>query len=180
MRVGISGTPGTGKTTLARRVSDMTGISHVDVSSLAKEKGWVLAHDKARQTDIVDEIRVRAHVARYADVLIDAHYAELFECDIVFVVRCPPPTLMARLLARGYSREKVKENVMSEMVDACLVAAVEAVGKDRTYEVLQAAPDAMARAVTALIQRPDPSLSVLNRRTAHYLTTRNLDLLQRC
>ena len=179
MRIGISGTPGTGKTTLATAVSALTGLPHVDVSGCAKEHGWIEARDERRQTGIIDEIAVRRHLQGYADVITDAHYAELFCCDYIFVVRCPPKQLINRLIARSYHVEKIRENVLSEMLDTCLVRAIEAVGRSRTYEVLQDEPAAMASAVAALIRSPDVKQSVRHIQSARYLTGDNLDYLQK-
>ncbi len=179
MRIGISGTPGTGKTTLAAGVSALTGMPHVDVSGCAKELGWIEARDEQRQTGIIDEIAVRRHLQEYGDVIIDAHYAELFCCDYIFVVRCPPKQLINRLTARPYHVEKIRANALSEMLDMCLVRAIEAVGKNRTYEILQDEPTVMAASVAALIRSPDVKKSVRHVQSVRYLTGENLDYLQK-
>jgi broad-specificity NMP kinase len=154
-------------------------MPHLDISACAKEHGWIESHDAGRQTDIIDEAAVLSYLSGYDDVIIDAHYAELFNCDYIFVVRCPPKQLVSRLLARSYGPEKIRENVLSEMLDTCLVRAIEAVGRSRTYEVLQDVPDAMTKAVASLIRCPDSKKSVKHVQTARYLTGENLDYLQR-
>ncbi len=82
-------------------------------------------------------------------------------------------------MARSYHVEKIRENVLSEMLDTCLVRAIEAVGRSRTYEVLQDEPAAMAAAVVALIRSPDVKRSVRHIQSARYLTGDNLDYLQK-
>ena len=57
----VTGTPGTGKSTTAKRLQESApSLTYVDVSSLVKEKqlhdGW----DEAFETYILDEDRVRS------------------------------------------------------------------------------------------------------------------------
>ena len=44
---------------------------------------------------------------------------------LVYVLRCHPEVLRKRLEARGYPPGKVHENVMAEVLDVCLVEALE-------------------------------------------------------
>jgi adenylate kinase len=41
----------------------------------------------------------------------------------VFVLRCNPKVLERRLRGRGWEARKVRENVMAEILDSCLIAA---------------------------------------------------------
>ncbi len=56
------------------------------------------------------------------------------EAEFVAVVRCSPDELEKRLRKRGYSSKKVKENVLSEILDVCLVEALHRFGSDRVGE----------------------------------------------
>lgn len=55
----ITGTPGTGKTTLASTLASMEPrMSHINVSELVKKKGLHEGHDADWDTYIIDEEKV--------------------------------------------------------------------------------------------------------------------------
>ena len=177
MRIGVSGTPGTGKTTLCRAISAATGLVHLDITSLAKEKGWILSQDEGRDTGIVDVEKARRHCDARKDALIDSHFAELLGPDIMIVMRTDPADLRTRLEARGYAPEKIRENVLAEMLDTCLIAAVEQCGDTRVFEIVSEDGYDCADYAISLINDPDEMKSVAYKRTVRYLTEENLAFL---
>jgi len=54
----ITGTPGTGKSSLAERVAAAAGFQGVDVSALAKEQGLCAEYDAELDTFVIDEDKV--------------------------------------------------------------------------------------------------------------------------
>ncbi len=54
--------------------------------------------------------------------------------DMVIVVKSRLKELIGRLEERGYSKEKIRENIVSEAIDYCFVGARERWGE--TYAVL--------------------------------------------
>ena len=55
----ITGTPGTGKTTLGQELATRGGLTFIDVGSLAKEQNLYDGYDEEYQCHILDEDRVR-------------------------------------------------------------------------------------------------------------------------
>lgn len=53
----------------------------------------------------------------------------------VLVLRCHPRTLKRRLIARGWKASKVRENVLAELLDVCLIRSVEHYGKRRVVQL---------------------------------------------
>lgn len=58
----ITGTPGTGKTTHAEILAERTGLRHVSVNQIVKDKGCHEGWDDEYQSWIVDEDKVRQDI----------------------------------------------------------------------------------------------------------------------
>ena len=139
----VVGTPGVGKTTLSRLLAKHYQAKHIDLSSMVREKELILGVDKERNSLIVDEDRVakaiEGIVAEHTGlVIVEGHFADITPRHLVkaaLVLRLHPLELEKRLLSLGWSRRKVLENVASEVLDHCLIAAIEAYGEDLVREI---------------------------------------------
>lgn len=105
---------------------------HIDLSELAEEKGFVIEKDSNRDTDIVDTCRLFETLddiikTSEKPVIIDGHYAHDFiptmNNVMVFVLRRAPWLLYDVLKHRGYSEEKIWENIDSEIIGVCATEA---------------------------------------------------------
>ena len=121
MMIALTGTPGTGKSTIAEILTEQ-GI--VVISQKESMAPYILEHDAERDTDIIDE---EAWVENFVPVegAIEGHLTHLLPADRVVVLRCRPDVLATRLRARGYGEEKVQENAEAEALDAILIEALE-------------------------------------------------------
>ena len=72
-------------------------------------------------------------------VIIEGHYAyDLVSRDLVskgIVLRRAPWKLKEELVKRGYSGNKIKENVEAELLDVVLAEAIEALGPSLVCEI---------------------------------------------
>ncbi|AFK22405.1 putative AMP/CMP kinase [Pyrococcus sp. ST04] len=59
------------------------------------------------------------------NVVLDGHLSHLMPVDLVVVLRAHPRIIGERLKERGYSREKIGENVEAELVDVILIEALD-------------------------------------------------------
>jgi adenylate kinase len=115
----VAGTPGTGKSLLASRLSRLLNRRFTTVSWIVFREGLWEGYDPERRSFIVDEDGLRRFVAGLSDYIVETHWLEVFEeanVEFVAVTRCNPLILYERLLRRGWPRRKVVENVEAELV----------------------------------------------------------------
>jgi adenylate kinase len=126
VRVALTGTPGVGKTSLAK-VAAAKGWRVVDVKAWAREAGCVAGHDELDEADAIDVEALAAKVPADdgARVLYEGHLSHLLGLDESWVVRCDPAVLRPRLEARGYKPAKVEENLEAEALDVILQEALD-------------------------------------------------------
>jgi len=142
----ITGTPGVGKSTVARLLAGELGARLIELGELAVEKGLHLGLDEETGSLVVDLEALAEEVANILSggpegslFIVVSHYAP----DVVpreavlvaFVLRRSPYELSQVLAERGYGERKILENVQAEVLDVCLVEAVRAYGPELVYEI---------------------------------------------
>lgn len=121
MRICISGTPGTGKTT----VSSMLGMKVINLNDFAKENKCTRGYDKKRKSRIVDIDCVKKNLKDMDDVVIEGHFAHLLDCVLVIVLRTSPKILKKRLEEKNFDRDKIMENMEAEALGIITEEAIE-------------------------------------------------------
>ncbi len=122
MQIALTGTPGTGKTTIA----GLLPYRVIDINALVKG-GMNFGIDAKRGCLEADMDALANYLARLDSdetLILEGHFAHHF-ADWAIVLRLAPSLLKSRLEARGYSAEKIKENLEAEALDVILVEAVE-------------------------------------------------------
>ncbi|MFC4541976.1 adenylate kinase family protein [Halosolutus amylolyticus] len=142
MRVAVTGTPGTGKTTatdlLASRLDDDDALPDLEVIHLNEvldREGLYTEIDADRDSKVADLDALADWLDGRDDAVIDSHLAHHFAADRVVVLRCRPDVLEERLRDRGESGAKARENAESEALDVILAEAVEEHGLESVYEI---------------------------------------------
>ncbi|MCW1296142.1 MAG: adenylate kinase family protein [Candidatus Parvarchaeota archaeon] len=129
----ISGTPGTGKTRIAKVLAKRLDAIVVGIDDVIKiDKKVVIGYDKKRKIKIVDEERFAQDIESIIkkidkQVIVDSHFAHVAKpkfCEICIVLRCNPRELKRRLESKGYKKEKIIENVEAEIVGVCTYEAL--------------------------------------------------------
>ncbi|WP_121823485.1 adenylate kinase family protein [Halostella salina] len=151
MRVAVTGTPGTGKTTATDRLD--TALDVVHLNDVVREEGLYDDVDEERDSVIVDIDAVADWLGDRDDVVVDSHLAHHLDADRVVVLRCHPEELERRLRDRGEPPAKAEENAESEALDVILAEAVDAHGEANVYEIdaTDRDPDAVAAAIEAVV-----------------------------
>jgi adenylate kinase len=139
----ITGTPGVGKTMLAKNLSRKSGFSLVELGKLIREEGLYTHFDRARKTYIVDEGRLRKRLAALSRsserIVLSTHLIGRFlpkaSVKMALVLRLDPVVLYRRLRARGWTKRKAWENTEAEILDVCLHESHLLLGPRKVYEI---------------------------------------------
>ena len=126
MIVVITGTPGTGKSSVAKELGKLRGWKVLSVGDIVRKKKLFLGFDRRRKVPVADVKKLSSELKRRLekDSIVEGHYACLVcKADWIFALRCNPKVLRKRLLKRGYGRKKIEENLLCEMLDLCSIEA---------------------------------------------------------
>ncbi|MCL5679169.1 MAG: AAA family ATPase [Candidatus Thermoplasmatota archaeon] len=121
----ITGIPGTGKSTLCLNLNRNAATCRS-------------ANDEAQRLDcvsgdVVDIGRLRAAINGVS--IIEGHYTHLLDCECAIILTASEETIRKRLLDRGYSREKVEENIGAMLSDSIYYEALDRLPAGRIFKV---------------------------------------------
>ena len=139
----ISGTPGTGKTTLSKKLAKRLGFHYTDVNKLISGCKLSESYDIKRKTKIVDTAKLNKELIKEINtltkknnkkfkkikgIIIDSHLSHYLSkkyVDLCIITKCDIKELNKRLRKKYFNREKIKENLEAEIFDVCLNEAME-------------------------------------------------------
>ncbi len=132
----ITGTPGTGKTSYAKKLAASKGYAYIDGNEIIKKYKLSEGYDEKNKCDIVNtdtfnaqliSIIVAARKARKS-LIIDSHLSHYISpkyVDKCIVMRCSNLNeLKKRLQTRKYNTQKIKDNLEAEIMESCLQDAI--------------------------------------------------------
>ncbi|HXQ78607.1 MAG: AAA family ATPase [Thermoplasmata archaeon] len=159
--VALTGVPGTGKSSVAARLSSM--LRSIEVSELAVRWGLALRRQGSLTVDLAG-MRRRYRRNPPAVDLVVGHLAHLLPVRDVLVLRCHPEVLAGRLrrAGRGSAKDR-RENYLAEALDLVLVEA-RGPGR-RVWEVdtTRRSPLEVAQIVSRIVRhRPPPRYGIVN------------------
>jgi len=140
MIIALTGTPGTGKTSIASIIAKQSGIEMVHVHTYAKEHNLICGFDKDRKSDIIDIGRMDRLLMKSMNpletIILDGHISHLLRSvSKIIVLRCHPDILKKRLEKRGWDKKKIMENIQAEILDVILCEAIENKSIEEVYEM---------------------------------------------
>lgn len=153
MLVALTGTPGTGKTSVAQ----LLPYKVVDINTLIKEEGLHLGVDEERGCLVADvealEKRIEELISDEDDdtVVLESHFSHQF-APLAIVLRTAPHNLRERLEKRGYLEKKVRENLEAEALDVILVEAVEWCNQVHEIDTTEQDPEEVADLIVKIIE----------------------------
>ncbi len=134
----LTGTPGTGKTTIALYLKKK-GYVIVNTTELVQEEQLYEEYDNDRDCYVVAEKQLSQVLhalilnnEKSLPIVIDGHVAIIDKKYLkkCIVLRCSIQQLRQRLQQRNYSDEKVAENVQAEIMEVILTDMLHLYGED--------------------------------------------------
>ena len=138
----ISGTPCTGKTTVAASLNDYLSQNGFDsklikINDFAIENDLVLGEDPDKFYKVIDIdglnecLNEEINQSSNGILIVEGHLSHLCEgADKMIVLRLNPNILKGRLEERGYSSSKIQENLEAEALAVCSAEAYEIYGDE--------------------------------------------------
>ena len=137
----ITGTPGTGKSTLCKKLVTCAQVKWINVGEFAKENDCLGEWDSRYECHELDEDKVideLEDVLSEGNIVIEHHVTDIFPerwFDAVFVLRTDNTKLYDRLKKRDYNERKVEENVQCEIFQTILDEAQESYKPEIVHEL---------------------------------------------
>ncbi len=132
MAIIVTGTPGTGKTDIAKAIAKKLKMKYIDVNEVIDSNNLKECYDKKRDTYVVDEKKLSKAlvgiIKKDKNVVIDSHMAHEIPSkyvELCVVTKCELNELKKRLSKRGYHENKVRENMDAEIFGICMEEAKE-------------------------------------------------------
>ncbi len=131
MIIVVTGIPGTGKTTVAKKIARKIKAEYIDVNKVINKYRLSRGYDRKRQCKIVDidklnKVLIKIIKNSKKSLVIDSHLAHFLDkkhVNLCVVTKCDLKVLKKRLEKRGYKKEKIRENLDAEIFDVCLMEA---------------------------------------------------------
>ena len=138
MNLIITGNPGVGKHTVAAQIMKNEDYDMIDINKIAIESNYIEKDEVGIQVD-VQNLRKDLNKRLSTKSLIVGHLApyvvEKSKVDVVIILRKNPYKLEEVYEARRYSKEKIKENLGSEILGITAHDAISEFGTENTFQI---------------------------------------------
>ncbi len=132
----VTGTPCTGKTTIAYHIAQEHGFCYIDVKVVIAEYKLKEGYDRKNKCVIVDEHKLAKVLEKMLKqtrkeklrVVVDSHLSQFISpklVDLCLVTTCDLDELHKRLKKRKYSKAKIEGNQECEIMEVCKTEAEE-------------------------------------------------------
>ena len=165
LRLVITGNPGVGKHTSAKIIAEKIDAKIIDINDVAIDN-----NARGKNTDLGFDVDVKKLVMVLGkllktkrDLVLVGHLAPYVlkpgEISLVAVLRRSPYELEKTLKKRGYSVDKVRENVASEILGTSLYDSLKTFGKRKVaeFDTTGKSPEETGDEILAALQKKPKS-----------------------
>ena len=160
MKLGITGTPGTGKTSISKKLAEHFKCKLLNEKEFALQER--IGEFDTEENELVVpleklEEKLNKFIEKTKNIIIEGHLLCEIKAnfDFLILLKCNPEILESRLEQRGYKAEKIQDNVFCEGIDYCKKHSKRNYSKEKIIEIesrksLKETTDAI---ITELIKR---------------------------
>ncbi|MFX0209775.1 MAG: AAA family ATPase [Candidatus Hodarchaeota archaeon] len=139
-RLYITGGTGTGKTSVAKKLTKIMSLEYLELNTVVLEKGFYLGYDINRDSVIIDDDLITAYLEEVITnkeriCLVGSIIPLKNIFDVIIVLRCRADILRQRLLSRNYPEGKIKANIEAEIMNIVYYEAIEFFSDQNVIEV---------------------------------------------
>ncbi|MBS3163184.1 AAA family ATPase [Candidatus Woesearchaeota archaeon] len=134
----VSGSVGTGKTIIAKKLAKILKADYINITELVKKNKIGKYNRKYNSYEVnikkLNNFLIKIIKKSRENLVIDghlSHYLPKKYADLCIICKCNIKKLKKRLENRGYSSKKVRENLDVEIFDVILEEA-----KDRKHKII--------------------------------------------
>jgi adenylate kinase len=163
IKLAITGNPGVGKHTSVKFVSEkLGGVKIIDINKVIIDNDAFILNDDRYgiEVDIKKTLKlITEELKKREDLVIIGHLVPYVlkpdRINLVIVMRRSPYELIKTFEDRGYSTEKIRENVASEILGVSFYDALKTFGKNKIAEidVTGKMPQQCAEEIVLLLQK---------------------------
>ncbi len=156
MSIVITGTPGVGKHTIGKEISQKLGLEIIDINEIAKNSGLFEQNDESNDVDTekLQEI-LREKISNKSIIIghLAPYVLDSEKIDRVIVLRRSPYDLIQVYEKRGYSDKKSKENASSEILGVITYDAINQL-QDKVIQI-----NVTSRDIEEVLERVESAIS---------------------
>lgn len=158
--IAISGTPGSGKTTIANLLKK-GDREVINIGEFASQNGCVSSYDEMNKCDVIDGDLVIEKLREYLKgkthtIIVESHLADLVPeeyLDRCYVLEVQISDLVERLKERGYSEKKIADNKLSELMRDCYMYSLDAFGEERVEVIKPSSIEEIVRIIEDYLEQ---------------------------
>jgi len=141
MKIGVTGTPGTGKTIFAKTLASQLKYDYFNLEDFIIKNKLYIEYDETRDSYVLD---IEKAYDKFREVVSDntvyeglsvAYILDNELFDYVILLRCNPYELERRLKKKGFSEEKVRENIQAEILDVIAYEVFNKVDREKVIQI---------------------------------------------